>query len=339
MDKRSYLNLILTVTVILLMSFVTTMINQVAQLVNMASNLHPYLGIFVLVIFSALGLAAIISITLILFKMDKPLVMPDENNEQEYGRYIKEFKNRLMKNKYLKKIHYEWDGSKSDIESVNEALKEIDTESQRLIKFSATGVFTTTAVSQNGSLDGIFVFMASIKLVWKIALLYNQRPVLRDVLKLYTNVFGTVLAARQIDEMDIVAEQLGQILPAVVTGALGSAVPGVSFITSLVADSILEGTLNTLLVLRVGVLTQYYCRSITKTEPKRLAKTATVQACKILGEIISHDLKSIIGVWSKAILKSIVKAPRGTKEYLMEKFASRMKTTDEEVAVTDDGHS
>lgn len=46
MDKKSYLNLILTVTVILLISFVTTMINQVAQLVNMASRLHPYFGIF-----------------------------------------------------------------------------------------------------------------------------------------------------------------------------------------------------------------------------------------------------------------------------------------------------
>lgn len=336
MDKKSYLNFFLTVIVILLISFITMMINQVAQLVNMASKLHPYFGNFVLAIFTILGIAAIISITMILFKLDKPLVMPAEENEEEYKKYILEYKKRLMKNKYLKKIHYEWDGNKPDIESVNEALKAIDLEAQRMIKFSATGVFTTTAVSQNGSLDGIFVFVASIKLVWGIAVLYNQRPALRDMLKLYTNVFGIVLAARQIDDMDIVAEQLGQILPAVVTGALGSAVPGVSFITSLVADSILEGTLNTLLVLRVGVLTQYYCRSITKTEPKRLAKTATVQACKILGEIISHDLKSIIGVWTKAVLKSIVKAPRNTKEYLMEKFSAGSKIP-EEAAVTDDG--
>ncbi|MGB4440559.1 MAG: phosphoenolpyruvate hydrolase family protein [Sedimentibacter sp.] len=50
---------------------------------------------------------------------------------------------------------------------------------------------------------------------------------------------------------------------------------------------------------------------------------------------ISHDLKSIIGVWSKAVLKSIIKAPRGTKEYLMGKFNLSTKTPDEEVAVTD----
>ncbi|MEL7647294.1 MAG: hypothetical protein AAGU76_04335 [Sedimentibacter sp.] len=89
MDKKPYLNLILTVTVILLITFVTTMINQVAQLVNMTSKLHPYFGIFVLVIFTALGLVALISITLILIKLDKPLVMPDESNKEEYKKYIK----------------------------------------------------------------------------------------------------------------------------------------------------------------------------------------------------------------------------------------------------------
>jgi hypothetical protein len=226
-----------------------------------------------------------------------------------------------------------WDDSKPDIESVNEALVRIDQEAQKIIKGSGGGVFTTTAVSQNGSLDGLFVFVVSMKLIWKISTLYNQRPALRDLLKLYTNVFATVLAARQIDDLDIVAEQLGQILPAVMTGTLGSVVPGMSFITSFVADSILEGTINTLLVLRVGLLTQLYSRSMTRPESKRLSKTATVQACKMLGEIISKDLISIIGVWSKSAFKSVTRVPRNTKDTLMEFF--RIKSSDEEAAITD----
>jgi hypothetical protein len=226
-----------------------------------------------------------------------------------------------------------WDDSKPDIESVNEALIRIDQEAQKIIKGSAGGVFTTTAVSQNGSLDGLFVFVVSMKLIWKISTLYNQRPAFRDLLKLYMNVFATVLAARQIDDLDIVAEQLGQILPAAMTGAFGSVVPGVSFITSFVADSILEGTINTLLVLRVGLLTQLYSRSMTRPESKRLSKTATVQACKMLGEIISKDLISIIGVWSKSAFKSVTRVPRNTKDTLMEFF--RIKSSDEEAAITD----
>ncbi|HPB79397.1 MAG TPA: DUF697 domain-containing protein, partial [Sedimentibacter sp.] len=285
------------------------------------------------IFFVIFGLAAAVYIVLLLSRFEKPLEIPSEENPEEYKQYILKLKNRLKKNKFLNKSQYVWDDSKPDIESVNDALIKIDQEAQKIIKGSAAGVFTTTAVSQNGSLDGIFVFVVSMKLIWKISTLYNQRPAMRDLLKLYTNVFATVLAARQIDDLDIVAEQLGQILPAVMTGALGSVVPGVSFITSFVVDSILEGTINTLLVLRIGLLTQLYSRSITRTEPKRLSKTATVQACKMLGEIISKDLISIIGVWSKSAFKAVTKVPRSTKDTLMDFF--KIKSSDEEAAITD----
>ncbi len=333
MDKRPYLNFFVTVLVLLLISFVVIMINQAAQLVGIAANLHPYLGTGLLIFFVIFGLAAAVYIVLLLSRFEKPLEIPSEENPEEYKQYILKLKNRLKKNKFLNKSQYVWDDSKPDIESVNDALIKIDQEAQKIIKGSAAGVFTTTAVSQNGSLDGIFVFVVSMKLIWKISTLYNQRPAMRDLLKLYTNVFATVLAARQIDDLDIVAEQLGQILPAVMTGALGSVVPGVSFITSFVVDSILEGTINTLLVLRIGLLTQLYSRSITRTEPKRLSKTATVQACKMLGEIISKDLISIIGVWSKSAFKAVTKVPRSTKDTLMDFF--KIKSSDEEAAITD----
>jgi hypothetical protein len=333
MEKRPYLNFIVTVLILLLVSFIIIMISQAAQLVGIAANLHPYLGKAVLIFFVILGLASAVYVILLLSKFEKPLEIPDEENSEEYKQYILKLKNRLKKNKFLNKSNYVWDDSKPDIESVNEALIRIDQEAQKIIKGSAGGVFTTTAVSQNGSLDGLFVFVVSMKLIWKISTLYNQRPALRDLLKLYMNVFATVLAARQIDDLDIVAEQLGQILPAAMTGAFGSVVPGVSFITSFVADSILEGTINTLLVLRIGLLTQLYSRSITRPEPKRLSKTATVQACKMLGEIISKDLISIIGVWSKSAFKAVTRVPRSTKDTLMDFF--KIKSSDEEAAITD----
>lgn len=335
MDKRPYLNLVITVLVLLLISFVVTMINQAAQLINTASMLHPYFGRGVFVFFIILGIAAVLSILMVLSKFEKPLNIPNDENSEEYKQYILKLKNRLIKNKYLKKIQYVWDDGKADIESVNDALAKIDEESQKIIKSSAAGIFTTTAVSQNGSLDGIFVLVTSVKLVWSISSLYNQRPSLRDLLKLYINVFGTVLAAKQIDDLDIVAEELGQILSNVMTGSLGKMVPVASYITSFIADSILEGTLNTLLVLRIGFLAQYYCRSITKTEPKRLMKTATLQAGKMLGEIISKDLISIIKVWTKASGKAIAGLPKNTAETLWGLISGKLRPISEEAAVTD----
>lgn len=335
MDKKPYLNLVITVLILLLLSFAITMINQAVQLINTATMLHPYFGRGLLIFFVILGSAAVIILAVILSKFEKPLQIPIDETSEEYKQYIYKLKDRLMKNKYLKKSQYIWDNNKSEIEAVNDALLKIDDESQKIIKSSAAGIFTTTAVSQNGALDGIFVFVASLKLVWSISSLYNQRPAIRDLIKLYTNVFGTVLATRQIDDLDIVAEQFSQILPTLMTGSVGKMVPVVSFVTSFVMDSILEGTLNTLLVLRIGLLTQYYSRSTTKIEPKKLGRTATVQAGKMLGEIISKDLMTIVKVWSKASIKAIAGIPKSTTEALWGLINSKIKGSYEEAAITD----
>lgn len=335
MDKKPYFNLVITVLVLLLISFLVTMVNQAAQLINTASMLNPYFGKGVFVFFIILGAAALLSLIMVLSKFEKPLSIPNDESSDEYKQYILKLKTRLTKNKYLKKSQYLWDDSKADLEAVNDALAKIDEESQKIIKSSAAGIFTTTAVSQNGSLDGIFVFVTSIKLVWSISSLYNQRPHVKDLLKLYINVFGTVLAAKQIDDLDILAEELGQILSNVMTGSLGKMVPAASYITSIIADSILEGTINTLLVLRIGLLTQYYCRSITRTEPKKLMKSATLQAGKMLGEIISKDLMSIIKAWTKASAKAIAGLPKNTAETLWGLISSKLRPVNEEAALTD----
>lgn len=311
------------------------MVNQSVQLINAASLVHPYFGKTLLVFFVILGIGALLSVAMIITKLEKPLEIPSDENSEEYNQYILKLKNRLMKNSFLRKSNYIWDNEKADIESVNNALSKIDEEAVRIIKASAGGIFTTTAISQNGSLDGIFVFVTSIKLVWNISNLYSQRPSIKNLIKLYINVFGTVLAAKQIDDLDILSEELGQVLSTVMTGSLGKMVPIASFITSFVVDSILEGTINTLLVLRIGLLTQYYCRSITRAEPKRLMKTATVQAGKMLGEIISKDLISIIKVWTKASGKALVDLPKNTAENIWELIRSKIKNPFEEAAVTD----
>ena len=70
------------------------------------------------------------------------------------------------------------------------SLSALDVESKNIIKAQATSVFITTAVSQNGSLDSIFVFVSAMKLVWRLSIHYNQRPAISDLVKLYSNVFG-----------------------------------------------------------------------------------------------------------------------------------------------------
>lgn len=311
-----YKKLLVSAGLILLAAFVLMLVNQAAQMVSMAASIDPLFGKILLYVFLIIGALSLSSIIFLLSRLDKPLSIPDPCDEKSFARYLAKSKQRLMKNKYLKSVGYCWDQSKSDQEEIEEALKVIDEKSRQITKNNAAAVFVTTAVSQNGSLDSIFVFVTAMKLVWQIAVLYNQRPAVRDLGKLYANVMATVLIARQIDDIDLMAEQLEPILSALFGGTVGTIVPGISYVGSFVVDSILEGGLNTMLTLRVGLITQQYCRSTTKLEPRSLGRSATIQACAMLGGIVLENSKRI----SDALLKAIRNAAaspfiRGKKKF------------------------
>jgi hypothetical protein len=313
-DKSPYKSLVVTVAAVLLVSFAIIMLNQVLQLISLAMGINPVFGSALAVFFAILALGAVIATILIIARLEKPLDIPDEISEAEYALFLGKLKKRLVKNKYLKSQGFVWETGKTDRESINKALELLDKESNRLVKSNASAVFITTAVSQNGPLDSVFVFVTSLKLVWKISMLYNQRPAVSDITKLYANVFATVLLSRQVDDLDLVTEQLEPIISTLFGGTVGSVVPGVSYAVSFVVDSVFEGSINTLLTLRVGIITQKYCRSLTKTEPRSLRKAATVQACEMLGSIVSENSKRIADALFRAVRNVTVDSINTSKD-------------------------
>ena len=303
-DKKYYRNLILTVALILLGSFLITLVNQVSQLVFLATQVHPVFGQVLFWFFILLAAATVAWTIVLLIGLEKPLVIPDENDQAARAIYLVRLKKRLSNNHFLRASEFQWPVDQTDEESIQAALLILDAESQAIIRRQATTVFVTTAVSQNGSLDSLFVFVTAFKLVWRITMLYHQRPSVRDLVKLYANIFATVLLTRQIDDLDLIAEQLEPALTTLFGGSVSTFVPGVSYVVSFVADSIFEGSLNALLMLRIGFITQQYCHSTTRIEPRKISRTASAQACKLLGTIVSENSLRI----SQAMLKAVKNA-------------------------------
>lgn len=298
--KRPYLNLLVIVAAILLISFIIIMFNQILQLIQTASAVHQVLGRVLIVFFSLLGIIAALALIGIMAKLKRPLTIPDEDNLEEYSKYVGKLKIRLMKNRYLKKIGYQWDPAETDIEAVRDALGHLDMESLRIIKEESAAVFLTTAVSQNGSLDSVFMFVSASKLVWKIATLYNQKPAIGDLVMLYANVFGTVLMSREIEDLDLISDQLEPIITPLLGGTLLSIIPGTGYAVSFVVDSIIEGSINTLLMLRIGIISQQYCGSTVRVNRKIVKRYATVQASKLLGSLIKDNSQRIVVQMKKA---------------------------------------
>ena len=90
----------------------------------------------------------------------------------------------------------------NDRASIESALKVPDAKADDIIKRTASTLFVTTAVSQNGRLDALMVLADQTRLIWQVAHIYNQRPTLRDFGRLYANVGATLFAASELEDLD-----------------------------------------------------------------------------------------------------------------------------------------
>jgi hypothetical protein len=65
-------------------------------------------------------------------------------------------------------------------------------------------------------------------------------------------------------------------------GSTVASIPGMH----LLASSVLSGSANAFLTLRVGMITKEYCRCTTRVEKAGLRRAATLRAAKLLGAIV-----------------------------------------------------
>jgi hypothetical protein len=173
-------------------------------------------------------------------------------------------------------------------------------------------VFLTTAVSQNGSLDGLMVLLAQSRMLWQIAHVYYQRPSVRDLALLYGNVASTALIASQLEDVDL-AEHVQPLL----SGALGSAagaVPGLHATSALLVNAIMNGTANTFLTLRVGIVAKTYCGALVMPERRTVRRAAVAQAAQMLGAVARDGARRVGGAFWKASKARASDTARGFAE-------------------------
>lgn len=134
------------------------------------------------------------------------------------------------------------------------------------------------------------VLAAQTRLIWRIAHVYYQRPSPCDFAQLYANVASTALVAAGIEDIDV------DVLVGTIFGSTVAAIPGMH----LLASSILSGSANAFLTLRVGMIAKEYCRCTTRVEKKGLRRAATLKAAKLLGSIVKDGTVKL----SKAVVNS-----------------------------------
>ncbi|WP_312710961.1 DUF697 domain-containing protein [Proteiniclasticum ruminis] len=298
----------------LFLLFLLVLFNETGTLYRNAYSIHPYIGYTALVLVILLfGVLLGVPFSLFLSLKRKPQ-FPESSEGEEYKRYLLHLKERMIKNPALLESGFVFGEDEYILEDILRAQGILRREADRKIRDGASSVFLTTAISQNGSLDGLFMMVTLTKMIYQVARIYYQKPTARELVYLYSNVFGTVMLARSIEDLDLLDEQLEPVLAGILGGSLGSLLPGTVYVTNLLVNSITEGSMNTFLYLRVGAMAKKYSESLVKADKKEVRRSATLEAVSLMGSIVRENSGKVVKAFAKAAKGSAKKIFRGNRE-------------------------
>jgi hypothetical protein len=275
-----------------LLSFVVLVVNQSAQVVQLATAIDPALGTAALWTLVA-TYATLIGVPVVLvLRLPRPLIPPESPESPEFEGHLRRLGERLRSSPHLARQDL------SNRQGIDQALKLLAGKADEVVRETAARVFLSTAISQSGRLDGLLVLAAQSRMVWRIAHVYYQRPTARDMARLYANVAGTALVAGELQDLDL-SEQVEPVLSAAV-GALGASLPGLQVVGTILANCVLSGSANAFLTLRVGMIAKRHCGALVVEPRPSLRRAATAEAAQHLGAIVAEGSARI----SKAIWRA-----------------------------------
>lgn len=289
--------ILLPISIVVILGFLLFMINQVSGVYLMVRS-NSVLAANVMLVVLTIGLLLLTAWPfLVLVKLPQPLKPP--SNDQELLFYRKKLTARLKRNKLLKTQCL----APTNEQELEQALGYLRQQSDQVIRQTATAVFLTTSVSQNGKLDALTILATQSRMVWKIAHIYYQRPSLRDMAYLYANVAGSSFLASEIEDLDI-SQQVEPVINSFLKNSAGKSIPVLGPTANIILDSLLEGSTNAFLTLRVGNIAQKYCGCNEVTNQKSIRRNAFTESASQLKSIVMKSSGQIMGGLLKATRKA-----------------------------------
>src|SRR5207247_8902492 len=117
------------------------------------------------------------------------LIPPEENSVPKHDAYLQALRVRLAANPRTRHM------ALATREEIENAVQRLSVEADSVVRRTASTVFLSTALMQNGRLDGLIVLFIQIQMVARVARIYVQRPSPRELARLYANVAGTAFVA------------------------------------------------------------------------------------------------------------------------------------------------
>jgi len=294
--RKMIIVLAVTITVCL----VSLIVAGATSLISLADRIHPTAGT---IVFWAVCLTAgffALYCAIAYARLPAALVPPEEDSGPKHDAYLQSLRVRLAANPRTRDLPLV---TKEEIEK---AVGHLSAQADLVVRRTASTVFLSTALMQNGRLDGLIVLFTQIQMVGRIARIYVQRPSPRELTRLYANVAGTAFIASGLESLDL-GEMVAPLAVSVVP-ALKGGIPGLSGISALLVKCVSNGAANAFLTLRVGEVARRYCELTSQCPPELIRKSATAAAVQHLGRIVRENgalvVKKIWASTGRALIDS-----------------------------------
>ena len=285
--------IVITLVVLTTVCVLSLIVGGVTSLISLADRIHPVAGSVVFwTIVLAAGFFAFYCV-IAYAKLPGALIPPEETSGPKHEAYLQALHARLVANPRTRDLPL------VTPEEIEHAVGHLSNEADKVVRRTASMVFLSTALMQNGRLDGLVVLFTQIQMVNRVARIYVQRPSPRELMRLYANVAGTALIASGLESLDL-GEMIAPLATSVVPAIKGG-IPGLSGISALLVRSISNGAANAFLTLRVGEVARRYCALTSRCSRDAIRKSATAAAVHHLGRIVRENGALVVRkIWEAA---------------------------------------
>ena len=286
--------------------FLLSLVSAISQVAGFADRALPGSALWVFW-FLFLFFFGLLATPLYFFlRLPKPPIPPSDDDPDTKKVFLKNLREHLKRNPLL----YDMELATND--EIDTALSRLEKEADAVIKSTASSVFLSTAVMQNGRLDALLVLVCQLRMVWRIASIFNGRPSPQQMLYLYGNVGSNVLIADNIQEIDfasITTPIIVSIFPSI-QGIL----PGLQGISTLLINSLTNGAANAFLTLRVGLIAKAYCRALPTPKKDIVRKYSTSKALTLVKDIVNEQGKHVAETAWNTVNDASVTVLQGVKD-------------------------
>ncbi|MGD9899929.1 MAG: DUF697 domain-containing protein [Calditrichaceae bacterium] len=282
-------------------------------------DLHPWLGYFFLFVSVAVifwfGVKPVFQI------LKLPALPGPYHGKPAPDHHLRKMAKVLLSNPNIHSLaDDQWiDGLRSgDAARIRESIKKINLDFGRKIgakrKKVINQIFLGTALSQNGTLDSFIVLGRAMYLIKETYLLYNGRPNLIGLIKVYKTCLHTMIISGG-------AESVTDSITEVIINSVGIAKEGgkgLPIIGALIS-SFSNGMVNAVLTARLSMIAEAYCSKIEIESEKELSPPL-------------HGVIEIVRTMTSDVKDVIIRSYMGRTKKIRLKFGEEDKNGDKELS-------